>query len=103
MMVELGYTKTPRFDYSLLETWSKLLDIVRVNTEIDVVLKTTVSSSHDDGVIKQVQNKVFKIDQENSNPISRFNLIIGLLSKNNLHPSRTPEVGGCVKTMKFYE
>ena len=60
MMVELGYTKTPRFDYSLLETWSKLLDIVRVNTEIDVVLKTTVSSSHDDGVIIQVQNKAFK-------------------------------------------
>ena len=63
-MVELGYTKTPRFDYSLLETWSKLLDIVRVNTEIDVVLKTTVSSSHDDGVIIQVQNKAFRIDLE---------------------------------------
>ena len=69
MMVELGYTKTPRFDYSLLETWSKLLDIVRVNTEIDVVLKTTVSSSDDDGVIIQVQRKVFRIDPKNLTPL----------------------------------
>ena len=42
----------------------KALDIVRVNTEIDVVLKTTVSSSHDDGVIIQVQNKVFGLTQK---------------------------------------
>ena len=35
-------------------------------------------------------------------PISRFNLIIGLLSRNNLQPKWALEVEGCVKTITLY-